>query len=177
MGRIILVGYMGAGKTTIGKVLARQLGYEFRDLDLVIECQQGKRIPDIFADEGEGRFRELERDALRDICRMESAVIAVGGGTPCFHDNMEYMNRHAITIYLKASVDTLIEHIHISSKSHGSNRPLLHGMDDRQMRDFISANLPAREQFYSQATHVIDIEILRTEEQISETAKKISSLL
>lgn len=168
---------MGAGKTTLGKELARQIGYEFCDLDWYIEDKLQKKISAIFADEGEEWFRKTESDMLREVCAMDSVVIAVGGGTPCFFTNMEYMNTHADTVYLKASIDTLIEHIHISDRLHGSCRPLLQGMDDMKMHDFISQNITVREPYYTQAKHIINIDVLRTEEQIQETAKKISMLL
>lgn len=168
---------MGAGKTTIGKVLAQQIGYQFCDLDWYIEKHAGRKINEIFAEKGEEWFRSLEKDMLHEVCRQDSVVIAVGGGTPCFYDNMEYMNENATTIYLKASVETLIAHIHISNKLHGASRPLLNGMNDMEMHDFMTENLTMREPFYNKARYTQLIEILNTEEQIQQTAKKISLFL
>lgn len=177
VGSVVLIGYMGAGKTTIGRVLARQMDYEFSDLDQYIEKQSGHSISEIFADKGEEWFRKTERDMLHEVCRKRSAVIAVGGGTPCFFDNMEYMNRHATTVYLQASVDTLIAHIHISNRLHGNSRPLLQGKTDEEMRRYMTENLHTRAPYYNMAQHVMHIEVLNTEEQIEMTAKKILQLL
>ena len=94
MKSIILIGYMGAGKTTIGKLLASNLNCEFYDLDWYIESRFHKSIPEIFAERGEDGFRQIEHSMLQEVVGFEDAVIAVGGGTPCFFDNMEIMNTH-----------------------------------------------------------------------------------
>ena len=116
---IILIGYMGAGKTTLGKALSQNLGTDFCDLDWYIEEQCGKTIPDIFRESGEEGFRQIEREMLHEVIGKKNAVIAVGGGTPCFFDNMDYMNDKAMTVYLKAEIPTLIDHLHMShTKRH-----------------------------------------------------------
>lgn len=171
--RIILVGYMGAGKTTIGKCLSHLLNIPFYDLDWYIEEKQGKTISDIFAKEGESRFREIERDMLREVCEKDNVIIAVGGGTPCFFDNMDYMNSCAETIYLEASVETLYVHVNMGK----SQRPLLNGMNEQQMKDFMKQNIAKREPFYTKAKHTQHVDTLYTEEQIKEIAKKISLFL
>ena len=99
---------MGAGKTTIGKVLAQKLSLEFFDLDWYIEDRFRMKIPQIFAEKGEEGFREIERKMLHEVAEFENVVISCGGGTPCFFDNMEYMNRQAKTIYLKAAPEVLM---------------------------------------------------------------------
>ena len=102
MTRIILLGYMGAGKTTIGKALAKELGIMFYDLDWYIESRMRRTVAQIFSDEGEEGFREIERNMLHEVAEFEDVVISRGGGTPCFYDNMDYMNAQGDTIYLQA---------------------------------------------------------------------------
>lgn len=175
---VFLIGYMGAGKTTIGQRLAKRLNCEFIDLDWVIEERQGRRISDIFHNEGEDAFREIEREILHKVCEEETekatqnAVIALGGGTPCFFDNMDFVNKYGKSVYIKAEIETLITHIRM-----GGNRPLLDGMNDTEMAEFIGKGLALRESFYQKATYVLEIETLRTEEQIEDVAEKIFNLL
>lgn len=174
---VYLLGYMGAGKTTVGKRLAERLGWEFRDLDWMIEDRGGMAVKDIFAERGEDGFRNLERDMLRETAAMKNVVVAVGGGTPCFFDNMDFMKRNGRTVYLNASVETLMEHIHITMKDKPSGRPLLEGMDDEDMSRFISRNLAEREPYYTKADVVFDIPTMRTEKDIDDVSEKIASLL
>jgi shikimate kinase len=109
--KVILIGYMGAGKTTLGKALAQEMGLRFFDLDWYIEEQNDTTISEIFAQEGEAGFREKERQALHEVIQKDDIVLAVGGGTPCFYDNIDFMNQQARTIYLKATPETLKAHI------------------------------------------------------------------
>ena len=103
MTRIILIGYMGAGKTTVGKALAKDLGLMFYDLDWYIESRMHKTVAQIFKESGEEGFRRIERNMLHEVAEFEDVVISCGGGTPCFFDNMEYMNSQGQTLYLQAS--------------------------------------------------------------------------
>ena len=98
MTRIILIGYMGAGKTTIGKALARQLGIMFYDLDWYVENRMRKSIAQIFDESGEDGFREIEHNMLHEVAEFEDIVLSCGGGTPCFFDNMDYLNRQGETL-------------------------------------------------------------------------------
>ena len=110
MKSIILIGYMCAGKTTVGKSLAKNMGISFYDLDWYIEDRFHKRIPEIFAEKGEEGFRDIERRMLHEAAEFEDIVLSCGGGTPCFFDNMKYMNQTGTTFYLKASPETIIAH-------------------------------------------------------------------
>ena len=101
MKRIFLIGFMGSGKTTLGKALSRQLGIDFIDLDLYIEARYHKTIREIFAESGEERFRQIEKSLLHEVADFENVIIAAGGGTPCFFDNIDYMNAHGTCIYLR----------------------------------------------------------------------------
>ena len=109
MTRIFLVGYMGAGKTTLGRALAKATGMQFIDLDCYIEERFRKTIAQIFAEKGEEHFRDLERRMLHEVGEFEDVIISTGGGTPCFFDNIEYMNSQGTTVYL----DVPVERLHI----------------------------------------------------------------
>jgi shikimate kinase len=148
---IFLVGYMGSGKTTFGKKLANKLGRTFVDLDKLIESNEGKTIPQIFADKGEADFRELEKQTLLVTINMKNVVIATGGGTPCFFDNMETMNSSGITLYLKLSVAGLFNRL----KNAKTERPLIKNLTEEELKAFIALNLAKREPFYIQAKHII----------------------
>lgn len=162
MTRIILIGYMGAGKTTLGKVLARETGLQFFDLDSYIEDRFHKKVPQIFAERGEEAFRDIERRMLHEVAEFEDVVISCGGGTPCFFDNMDYMNQQGSTIYLKAEPHVLQSHL----KMGKTIRPLIQGKSPEELDAFIRESLAAREPFYSKAKHTIDIDIIERREQI-----------
>jgi len=164
---------MCAGKTTIGKALAKELGCSFYDLDWYIEERFHRKVPQIFAESGEDRFRDLERRMLHEVAEFENIVLSCGGGTPCFFDNMAYMNSVAETFYLKASPDTLLQHIRISK----GKRPLLEGKTPDELKTFVTEQLAQREPFYLQARHIIDINVLDSFDRINDIAKKIIETL
>ena len=153
---IILVGYMCAGKTTVGKALAKKMGRTFYDLDWYIEERFHSKVPKIFAEQGEERFRDLERRMLHEAAEFENIVLSCGGGTPCFFDNMEYMNQVAETYYLKATPETICSHLKISK----GERPLLKGKSPEELYEFVSLQLQERSQFYEKAQHIIDVNVL-----------------
>ena len=137
MTRIIIIGYMGAGKTTVGKALARELGLTFYDLDWYIEGRMRKTVPQIFAEKGEEGFRKIENAMLHEVAEFEDIVLSCGGGTPCFFDNMEYLNRQGDTVYLKATPDVLYKHL----KMGKTERPLLKNKTKEEMYRFIEEQL------------------------------------
>lgn len=161
---IALVGYMCVGKTTVGKALAKDLGIFFYDLDWYIEHRYRRKISEIFADEGEAKFRDLERRMLHEVAEFEDVVLSCGGGTPTYADNMAYLNSVAETFYLKATPETILAHL---AMSRGS-RPLLDGKSPEELETYVRTQLEAREPFYSQAQHVIDVNILDSFEKISD---------
>lgn len=166
---IILIGYMCAGKTTVGKALAKELGRTFYDLDWYVEERFHKKVPQIFAEEGEARFRDLERRMLHEVAEFENIVLSCGGGTPCHFDNMDYMNSVAETYYLKATPETLIQHISISR----GERPLLKGKSPEELREFVSTQLAEREPYYEKAQHIVDINVLDSFDKIKDIVSLI----
>lgn len=173
MTRIILIGYMGAGKTTVGKALSRDLSLPFYDLDWYIEERYHRSIAQIFAEKGENGFREIEQNILHEVAEFENVVISCGGGTPCFFDNMEYMNRQAQTVYLKASPEILFQHL----KMGKVERPLLKDKTEEEMKQYIRDSLSAREPFYSQAKYTLDVTLLDNYDKIKDTVRMLRELL
>ena len=168
---IILIGYMCAGKTTVGRELAKRLGRTFYDLDWYIEERFHTKVAQIFAERGEGKFRDLERRMLHEAAEFENTVLSCGGGTPCFFDNMDYMNSVAQTVYMKASPETLIQHIGMSR----GHRPLLDGKSPEELDAFVREQLAAREPFYMRAQHIIDINILDSFDRIKDIVDSIQA--
>ena len=163
MNRIFLIGYMGSGKTTVGQLLATQLGYSFIDMDNHIEGKLFKSVSQIFTELGEDQFRLLERQCLHEVAEFDQVVISTGGGVPCFFDNMKYMNKQGVTVYLKLSSADLAERL---EQSHANKRPLLANRKGEELLHFISEELAKREPFYSQAAFSVSGEIESTVSQI-----------
>ncbi len=148
---IFLVGFMGSGKTTLGKRLAKFLGYAFVDLDKVIETRAGESIPRYFQEHGEDAFRKLERECLQAGLPARNTVVATGGGAPCYFDNMDWMNRNGVTVYLMLSPGAL------ASRLKGSaDRPLIAGKSGPELVAFIEAKLAERESYYKKAVCWVD---------------------
>jgi shikimate kinase len=145
---------MGVGKTTVGRILARQKGLSFVDLDKYIEGRYCKSIPVLFEEKGEEEFREIERRMLAEVSTFEDVVISTGGGTPCYYNNMEEMKKAGTTVYLRASVEDLATRIEKSSNI----RPLVQGLTGDELREFIRTGLEQREAFYNPAEVVGDVQ-------------------
>lgn len=173
MQRVFLIGYMGAGKTTLGKALAAEMNWTFVDLDHFIEARQHKSVSRIFSEVGERGFRELERSALREVALFENTVIALGGGTPCFFDNMEIVNRSGYSIYLKPSEEVLLRRL-VQGKA---KRPVIADKSDAELLSFIRGNLAQREPYYLQAERVLDSDHLENKAEISVMAREVAALL
>jgi len=147
MKRIFLIGYMGAGKTTLGKVLARRMNLSYIDTDQYIEKRYHKRISEIFASEGEERFRDIEHRILLEVSEFEDVIISTGGGLPCFNDNMDIMNDLGTTVYLEASEEELAARL----KTGKNVRPILKNRSGSELVDFIKESLDKRRVFYEKA--------------------------
>lgn len=150
MERIFLIGYMGSGKTTVGKLLAKSLSLEFIDLDAYIENKHRKSVPTLFSEKGENSFRKIERQALQEVSTFENVLISTGGGVPCFFDNMDLMNRVGTTIYIEATPEDLAARL-LASKTV---RPLIAGKTRDELIPFIREHLAQRERFYKRA-HIV----------------------
>lgn len=173
MKRIFLIGYMGSGKTTLGKTYARAMQLQFIDLDWYIEERFHKTVQELFEERKEDGFREIERNMLHEVAEFEDVIIACGGGTPCFFDNMEYMNGKGETVFLDASPEVLFRRLKIAK----SKRPLLMDKSDEELMDVIQNALRIRIPFYSQAKYVFNAESLEDKEQISCSVQRLKTLL
>jgi len=155
--RIYLIGFMGSGKTHWGKKLSHKLKIPFFDLDAVIEEKEGKEITRIFAEMGEEYFRMLEKDVLYLMTEShENFIMATGGGTPCFFNNIDYMKGRGTTIWLNSSVECLYSRL-IKEKD---KRPLIRNLSDEELKSFIIKKYSDRKIFYQQASVILPEEEL-----------------
>ncbi len=145
--RIYLIGFMGSGKSYLGRALAEQLGIGFLDLDDIIEQQVGISIADYFRLHGEKSFREIEATCLRATGSLHDHVIATGGGTPCFFNNMEWMNENGTTIFLQAKLPFLVSRL----EKEAAQRPLVASLPSQDLASFIEQKIEERMPFYQQA--------------------------
>lgn len=149
---VILIGYMGSGKTTLGKKLASRLGLKFIDTDKEIEKQAQKSIPEIFQQDGESHFRNLEKELVARIKKQDNLLISTGGGMPCFNNLMDELNEIGITIYLKRPAKELAHRVLNSKK----RRPLTDGKSEEELILFIDKMLQERGEFYEKAQIIAD---------------------
>lgn len=147
---LVLIGFMGSGKSTVGKELAQQLNLPFVDSDEVIEQQQGKVINQIFAENGEEAFRKMEQDFISTLADLEQSVISVGGGMPCFEDNIDRLKENGKVFYLNTSLMTLTQRL----MNNRENRPLLADLSQNELSSYVFEKLTNRTVFYRKA-HVI----------------------
>ena len=173
MRRIIIIGYMGAGKTTVGKTLAQELNLPFYDLDWYIESRMRKTVKEIFDERGEEGFRLIEHNLLHEVAEFEDVIISCGGGVPCFYDNMDYMNQKGDTVYLKATPEVLYGHL----KMGKSVRPLLQNKTSEEVEEFIKEQLQVREPFYSKAKYTLDVNLMDDYDKIKIFVTKLRELL
>ena len=162
MTNIYLIGYMASGKSTAGQKLANKLNYKFIDLDKFIESEYGKTIPQIFAEKGESEFRAYEHNMLKKIIEMNNVVIACGGGTPCFYNNIDLMNNTGVTVYIKMSVDALTSRL----KTAKEERPLIKNKTEEELKKFIARQLEIREDFYHKAQDLVKGKDLNVDELV-----------
>lgn len=167
---IFLVGFMGCGKTTLGRALAKSTGRMFVDLDFYIEQRFRRSVAQIFAEKGEAEFRRLESELLREVGEFRDVVVSCGGGTPCHDDNMEYMNSRGLTVWLRASDECLFRRLTVRREK----RPLLAGRTDDEVRQIISERQEERRPHYSKARMTFSSDDLESATQI---ARSVESLL
>lgn len=162
---VYLVGITGAGKSTFGEKFAQVLEYDFVDLDIYIEKKAGKTIAQIFDLQGEIGFRQLEKEALHEVSKLENTLVATGGGTPCFFDNMDFMNETGHTVFLNIHPEIVAERL---AKSNNTHRPMLAGKSKDEILQFVRQKLDERIDFYEQATmevlddNLVDFRMLKS---------------
>ena len=169
MKKIILLGYMGCGKSTIAKLVATNVGLPYLDLDEIIEKRENTTIKKLFSDKGELYFRKLEHEILSDLMNsQDSFILSLGGGTPCFANNHELLkgeNKHAI--YLSASIATLYNRL----QNENENRPLIANKSEEEIKEFIAKNLFDRSFYYNQAKYKVTVDNKSVGEIVAEIEK------
>ena len=171
--RVFLLGFMGAGKTTLGKALAKDLNISFIDLDQYIERRYLKSVSQIFATRGEQGFREIESRMLREVGEFDDVIVSCGGSTPLIGDNMDFMLQHGKTVYLKCDNETLLRRLKVAR----SQRPLIASKSDDELASFIESETARREPGYMKAEFICPGDRLESRDQISETIEYIENLL
>ena len=169
---IFFLGYMAYGKSTIGKMLAKNIQFDFLDLDSFIEINEGCSIPEIFKTKGEIYFRKIEHKYLKQVLNLDNTIVALGGGTPCYANNMEILNENpkAKTVFLKAKITTLVDRLMNEKES----RPLISHINQEDiMTEFVGKHLFERSKFYQQSDLTIDIDDKSTEDIVKEMKTKL----
>lgn len=171
MQKIILIGYMAVGKTTIAKLLAEKTGFKTVDIDKLIEKKIGLTVSEIFQQNGEIFFRKIEHEIFKEILETkENLIISTGGGTPCYADNhLLLTGENVVSVYLKASIDTILGRLRTSKKE----RPLVADKSEEELQEFIAKHLFERSYFYNQAT----FKVLIDKKSIDEIVNEICGLL
>ena len=167
---IFLIGYMGCGKSTLGRALQKTTGLEFIDLDHYIENRFHATVSELFASRGEEGFRRAEAAMLDEVSQFSDVVIACGGGTPCFFNNMELMNERGLTVWLTTPVGRLFERL----QRNRSKRPILANKTDDELMAFITTALKERHPYYSRAQEQFCATLLEDKSQISITARQFA---
>jgi len=167
---ISLVGYMGSGKSHISKILSDKLNFKLIDLDKEISRRNKLTIPEIFVKKGEIYFRKLEREILEEILATEENIVfSLGGGTPVYYNNMEIINHNSKSVFLRTSINTLIERI----SKQKEKRPLIANISDENLPEFIAKHLFERNAFYSKAQFQISTDSKEPEEIMNEIIEKL----
>ena len=165
MSYIFLVGFMGAGKTTLAKKLASKLGYQWIDTDQEIEKKEGVKVSEIFEVRGEAYFRALEKQLIDELIPSENRIVATGGGLPCFNNIMETLNQLGTTIYLERTPKELFQRV----KQATNSRPLIAHKSDEELLEYIETTMEKRREIYLQSNIIAD--------RFSQTPEKIIALI
>jgi shikimate kinase len=150
--RIYIIGFMGSGKSTVGKKLAAILRWQFLDLDTQIELKAGQSIKDIFSSFGENHFREIEEETLLNLETKDNTVVSTGGGTPCYGSNMEFMIKTGLVVYIKMTPGQLKTRLEGSA----GDRPLIENISKDELLGYISDKVSEREKYYLKASLIVD---------------------
>jgi shikimate kinase len=175
---IFLAGFMGSGKSTVGPILANTLGYQFLDIDKFIEDAAQKSIPEIFRIDGEAAFRNLERTALCGLSSRSESVVALGGGTIANEENLQFIKKTGILVYLKISPEQAMLRV----QHHRTDRPMLkdeagNPLTAEKLKQRIIQLLEQREKFYLRSDIVVDTDNLRIGMSVDEIVKKVKAFL
>jgi shikimate kinase len=169
---IILLGYMGCGKSTVGRLLAKNLALPFVDMDDYLSKTHGSTMPNLFLKHGEMGFRKLEKRALKDLLTStEVSVLSLGGGTPCYADNMQSVIQSTPhTFYLSPTISTLCDRLYFER----DHRPMIsHLTSEEKMQEFIAKHIFERKQFYEQANYLLNIQDETPQELVDQIIKKL----
>jgi shikimate kinase len=164
---------MGAGKTTVGKKLAKLAELSFIDLDKHIEARYCRSVSRIFEELGEEEFRRIEQRILQEVAAFENVVISTGGGAPCFFDNMAFMKKNGLTVYLKTTADELAKRLEACRQT----RPVLQGKTGEDLKKFIAESLNTRERFYNRADIIFNAEVMLTETDAHAIAAELKQII
>lgn len=164
---------MGSGKTTIGKALSKETGMMFYDMDWYIESRMRKSVSQVFAEKGEEGFRQIEYNMLHEVAEFEDVIISCGGGTPCFFDNIDYLNRQGDVVYLKATPEVLYKHLLMAKVE----RPLLKDKTPEELTAYITEHLKERESFYTKARYTLDVSVMDDYDKIKFSVARLRTLL
>lgn len=169
---LFLVGYMGSGKSSLGRKIARRLSVRYVDTDTEIEQREGASVADIFCYEGEEHFRRMEHDLIEECASSgEDAVVSTGGGLPVWHDNMELMNAAGTTVYIRRSPEQIISRLTPYGRQR---RPKFRGLDDEELLAFMRGNMAEREPFYMRAHKVVDCNAMSDAETVESIVKYLT---
>ncbi|MDE6535378.1 MAG: shikimate kinase [Muribaculaceae bacterium] len=168
---VFLIGYMGCGKSTLGRALQKHSGLDFIDLDHYIENRFHATISELFASRGEEGFRRIEAAMLDEVSQMTDVVIACGGGTPCFFNNMDLMNERGLTVWLTTPLPRLFERL----QRNRAKRPILADKTDEELMEFITRALEERKPYYSRAHAQFCATLLEDKSQITITAQEFAT--
>ena len=167
--KIVLLGYMASGKSAVGKIVSKEKSMQFVDLDNFIEENENLSIPEIFEKKGEIYFRKIEGEYLKELLNSKGdMIISLGGGTPCYGNNIDFIKKGSISIYLKASIHTIFERL----KNETSQRPLVATIGKENLKEYIAKHLFERNSFYEKA----DFTMLVNDKEISKIVEEIQSL-
>jgi len=158
---------------TVGKALSKETGMMFYDLDWYIESRMRKTISQIFAERGEDGFRKLEHNMLHEVAEFEDVIISCGGGTPCFFDNMDYLNQQGDVVYLKATPEVLYKHLLMAK----IERPLLKDKTPDELIAYITDHLKERAPFYEKARYTLDVSVLDEFDKIKSSVANLRQML
>lgn len=174
MPTIFLIGYMGSGKSTLGRAVANKLNFPFIDLDDFIEEQCEATIVELFNKLGEKQFREIEQKALAQVARS-NAIVACGGGTPCYQNNMEMINKMGLSIWLTPDIDRIVSRLCLPSEK--MKRPIIRDLSDDEITDYVKTQLHEREAHYAQARLRFNSTHLESVDEINDTATRLAQTL